>query len=124
MSGGALRELLAIFNVEVDTGKLEHAHEKLEAAKVSAENLGEGFEKLKTIAEAALGVFAVEKIVETTEELAKDAVELQNSADAAGISVDALETWRGVAEATGQDANSLGYLFKTLSLKVYEASQG
>lgn len=120
----ALRELLAFFSVDVETGKLEHAHEKIEETKSAAEALGEGFEKLKTVAEGALAAFGIEKIVEGTEAIVQQAVAMRADAAAAGISTDALQQWRNTVELAGGDASSLGFLFKTLSNNAYLASEG
>lgn len=124
MSGGALRELFAIFDVKVDTGELTKAHGQLEAAKGAAEQLGEGFEKLKVIAEAALIGLGVERLAEMTQELAKEALTLDASAAAVGLSADELEHWQDVAEATGQSGQGLAFIFKVLSRNAYEASEG
>lgn len=120
----ALRDLFANFVVKVDTKEVEHAHGELEHAKEEAEGLGEQFEKLKELAEAFLGALAIEKIAETTEELAKEAVQLDASAAAAGLSTKAFESWQDVMQATGQDAGSLGFLIKVLERNSYEAAHG
>jgi hypothetical protein len=91
-----LRELAAIFGIEVDTEQLEGADKSIEAF----------IEKLKKFAAGAFWVEAAKKTAEFFEGQLEGATKLQNQAERLDVSVGQLKAFGFAAAAAGLDADS------------------
>lgn len=103
--GGALRSLLAYFNVKVDEKELEHAHESIEKFK----------EELKEFGETVLAAFAIEKIHEFADSMIEMGEEIFNSAQKLGTTTDELQKLRGAMELTTGSAESADMMIMRLN---------
>lgn len=106
--GGALRELLALFSIDVPTEELEHGKKEIQGLIGGIKKLGE------VVAEA----FAVHLVKEFFEEQIEGAAHIQDLANRLDISATSLTEFGQVAQQAGVDldsaAHSLGFLSMNL----------
>lgn len=95
--GGVLREMIALFTFGVDTKEL----------KKGERDLGDFFGKVKGIAQAFAGAFALHEIFAFAEAQAHLLDKLDDTAAALGISTERVQEYRYASEALGDDADKL-----------------
>lgn len=83
-----------------------------------------GLTSLKGAA-AGLGVaLGARELVQFASEQATLGKQLLKTSERTGMSVEELQTWRGVAQQAGVDASNMGDLFEELSIRTGELAQG
>lgn len=110
----ALREILALFSIELDDSQL----------KKGDASIGKTIQSLTHLGEAVGAAFAFEKIKEFVLELVDEAVALQRHATALGLSAQELEGWQNVASRSGVSAESLTNAIGRLQRNVGSAADG
>lgn len=113
-SGGALRELLAVFGFGVDTKELEKGKDKL----------GEFLETLKGVAEKVLAAFAVEQIYEFAEGQARAMNAIERTGAQLGITTDRVQEFQFAAKSLGLEADALLNSMGRLQVSQQAAAQG
>lgn len=103
-------ELLTKIGFSADTRPLEKIEQRLESLN----------HKLRLI----VGVEVVKKLAEMTSEFGHSALELQNTAMAAGLTTDAMQRLQYAVTQTGGNAGELGMTMTHLARMIYTAKMG
>lgn len=122
--GGALREVLAVFEIDVDDHKIHSANKTIEEAIEHLGKYGEAFKVLKEVAEVALAGLAAEKIYEFTEGVVEDAAAIGKLAVSLGLGAEELQAWQVFAAQAGGDTTDLTTAIRSLSNEAYRAAEG
>jgi len=112
---GALREIIAHFGFDFDGKKADEADKKIGHVKHSAEHSAHGVETLIHAANALLGVSIAREVREWVESIAQSAVEIENTAQATGLSTKALQVWQFGAKQANLDAGEFAMSLRRLS---------
>jgi hypothetical protein len=112
--GGTLRELAALFSIEVEDEALKRFDKKVEGLK------GRIVEAGKLIVEA----LAVEKLKEFFTEQIEGAARLQDLSDKLGIAAEELRSFQFAAQGAGLDAETSAHLLGHLNRSIGEAVVG
>ncbi len=110
----ALRELLAKFDIEVDSGKLESADKGIEGLS----------KKLSDFAAAITGAAVVNGIKNFVGGLTDTADQIVDTSNRLGVGTDELQRFQLAAKLSGAGAEDLSGALQKFQLKIAEASQG
>jgi len=112
--GGALRELLAIFEFDVDDKELKKGESKLH----------EFGEKMKKLVEGIAAAFAVEAVESFVEKNVQAMTEIERTATALGITTDKVQELQFASKALGMESDELLSMMGKLQVSQQEASRG
>jgi len=111
----ALREIIAHFGFDFDKSKADAVDKHIHGIKVHSEEAAGGvtglIEAFKVV--AGLEIFRLAK--EFTESLSEQAVEIQHTAEATGLSTAELQAWQFGAKGAGIDAQEFSMSLRRLS---------
>lgn len=110
----ALREILAKFGFEVDTGPLDKAAEKTDKT----------VDALGGLAAAVGGAALIGGLLHFTQGLVEVGSELDDQSNRLGVSSDALQAWRFTAGQAGASAEEAGVGLRFLSKNLADAAEG
>lgn len=110
----ALRELLAKFDIEVDSKKLESADKGIDGLS----------KKLSEFAAAITGAAVVNGIKNFVTGLTDTADQIVDTSNRLGIGTDELQRFQLAAKLSGAEAGDLSSSLQKFQLKIAEASQG
>jgi hypothetical protein len=108
---GALREILAVFDIQVPTEALEHGEKKIEGFK----------DKLLAITGVVAEAFAIEKVREFVQEQVEVTTALERESQVLGITTEALEVFRYAAGDVGVATESMDTAIRFLNRNIGEA---
>jgi hypothetical protein len=114
MAGGALREILASFGIEVDDKQLKKGEHGVHSFTETLKEFGEGL----------LTAFAVERVVEFTKELLEGADVLAKQSQALSVSAEELQGWQWAAKLSGSSAEEFSDAFTKFNRNVAAAAAG
>lgn len=110
----ALRELAAIFDIQVNDQALTKMNGKISTA----------VDRLKTFGGAVLGGFAAKAVVDFIGGQIEMGAKLQDTADKLGVSTDALQKWQYAAKMSGVEAEGANKGLQFLNKNLGEAIGG
>ncbi len=110
--GGALREIIASFGVEVDAHSLHEADEGIEGM------IG----KLKQFATVIGGALVIGEIKEFVFGLAEQAEAISKQSKLLGMGTTELQTWQGAAQIAGSSAEALSGAFRMMGKSIGDGS--
>lgn len=110
----ALREILAVFGIQVDNKELAQGEKNVESFK---KTLGE-------FGAVLAGAFAVKEIVHFGEAILQEADALAKQAQSLSVSAAALQGWQWAAQLSGSSAEEFSGAFTKFNRNVAEAAKG
>ena len=110
----ALREILAVFGVEFNSGPLVQGNAAVDGMIGKLEGLGK----------AVAGAFGLHEIKAWYDSLTEGAIKLQTQAETIGMSAEQLQLWQYAAERSHISADGFSMSLNRLQSQLFQAAQG